>query len=366
VVTIGGHSLPLLQQQGVTAVTLTLGIPSLLGVVLVGVGYATARRELVDAADATRLAGWVIAGMAVFFLVGVWITLLDVVLDLSVPYGALLTANAVTLGGVVGAVIGLYDAQSRKHTRELERSERELREQNERLDGFVSVVSHDLRSPLNVAQGRLELARGESTSDDLAAVARALDRMEELISDLLELARQSESGAELEPVELEPVVRRSWRTVRTEQATLEADLSLVVGADRSRLQQLLENLFRNSIDHGSTGEAAQSRTDPDDGTALTDGAPPGDGTCQDGENVTITVGELPDGTGFYVEDDGPGIPEAERAEVFEPGYSTRTDGTGFGLAIVKAVVEAHGWSIGVRTGQAGGARFEITGVDVER
>ena len=83
----------------------------------------------------------------------------------------------------------------------------------------------------------------------------------------------------------------------------------------------------------------------------------------DGDAVTITVGELPDGDGFYVEDDGVGIPPDAREDVFDPGYSTDEDGTGFGLSIVRQVVEAHEWEIRAVEGSEGGARFEVTGVD---
>jgi len=77
--------------------------------------------------------------------------------------------------------------------------------------------------------------------------------------------------------------------------------------------------------------------------------------------VTVTVGTIDDGV--YVEDDGPGIPEDDREDVFEAGYSTAADGTGFGLSIVKQIAEAHGWAISVTEGAGGGARFEITGLE---
>jgi signal transduction histidine kinase len=67
--------------------------------------------------------------------------------------------------------------------------------------------------------------------------------------------------------------------------------------------------------------------------------------------------------GFYVADDGRGIPEEERERVFEPGYSTAADGTGFGLSIVEQIIEQHGCEIRVAESDAGGARFEITGVE---
>ena len=73
------------------------------------------------------------------------------------------------------------------------------------------------------------------------------------------------------------------------------------------------------------------------------------------------VGDLENG--FYVADDGPGIPEADREKVFESGFSTSEEGTGFGLAIVNEIVAGHGWEIRATESEAGGARFEITGVD---
>jgi PAS domain S-box-containing protein len=75
----------------------------------------------------------------------------------------------------------------------------------------------------------------------------------------------------------------------------------------------------------------------------------------------VRIGSLPDG--FYVEDNGPGIPENERAEVFETGYSKNPNGKGFGLSIVQTIVEAHGWDIRLTESSEGGARSEFTGVE---
>ncbi|MFB6173115.1 MAG: PAS domain S-box protein [Halobacteriales archaeon] len=206
---------------------------------------------------------------------------------------------------------------------------RELERQNERLEEFTSVVSHDLRNPLNVAEGRLELAREECESEHLPEVARAHERMEALIEDLLTLAREGEVGS-LEPVDLDAVAEACWGNVDTSAATLVAETGRTVLADHARLQQLLENLFRNAVEHG-------------------------------GDSVTITIAALEDG--FAVADDGPGIPPEDRERVFESGYSGSAGGTGFGLAIVEQIVEAHGWEIAVGESDAGGARFEITNVD---
>ncbi|MFW6449142.1 MAG: ATP-binding protein, partial [Halobacteriota archaeon] len=213
---------------------------------------------------------------------------------------------------------------------EQKRREEALIRQNERLDRFAGIVSHDLRNPLNVAEGHLELAReGGEPGEHLEVVADALDRMTALIDDLLTLARHGEEVGEMEAVALDELATACWGTVESEGADLAVQVERSVYADRTRLRQLLENLLANAITHG-------------------------------GDDVTITIGALEDG--FYVEDDGPGIPPEERESVFEAGYSTGDEGTGFGLAIVREIATAHGWAIQVTEGAAGGARFEVTGV----
>lgn len=208
--------------------------------------------------------------------------------------------------------------------------EQELVQQNQRLDEFASIVSHDLRNPLNVAMGRLEFAQKDCDSEHLEPVVRAHERMEELIEDVLTLARAGESISDTETVELTALVQECPQTVEMASASLVTDREVPVQADETRLRQLLENLLRNAVEHG-------------------------------GDRVTVTVGSLD--KGFYLEDDGPGIPKDDRDEVFEAGYSTNQEGTGVGLSIVKQVVEAHGWEICVTESETGGARFEITGVE---
>ncbi|KAA9398670.1 PAS domain S-box protein [Haloarcula sp. CBA1130] len=220
-------------------------------------------------------------------------------------------------------------AISRDITERKER-EQELEQQNEQLEQFASVVSHDLRNPLTVARGRLKLLREESDSEHLDAIDSAHQRMDTLIDDLLTLARDGSSPASPVAVDLEPFVQTCWQNVDTKAAALRTDIARPIRADESRLRQLFENLIRNAVEHG-------------------------------GDDVTVTVGELADG--FYVADDGPGIPVADRRDVFDAGYSTAVDGTGFGLSIVKQVADAHGWTVRVVSGTDGGARFEFTDVD---
>ena len=228
------------------------------------------------------------------------------------------------LAGNMAAALEQIDRTAQVRIRE-----RNLERQNERLDEFAGVLSHDLRNPLSVAQGRLELLAEECTSDHTEAIDRALTRIDELTQTLLQLARGSKRVHDTETVDLAELSETCWQNVESSDASLRADVERTVEADRSRLAQLLENLLRNAVEHG-------------------------------GDDVEIRIGDLSDG--FFVADDGPGVPADERDAVFEWGYSTRKDGTGFGLSIVKTVAETHGWTITVTESAEGGARFELTGV----
>ena len=231
------------------------------------------------------------------------------------------------------------------------RHERRLERQNERLAEFASIVAHDLRSPLSVAIGRLELAREAGGDDEeLDEAARALDRMVTIIDDLLSLAREGDASPALEPVRLDEVVEAAWAHLDAGEVRLRNEASATVLADRRRLRQVVENLLRNAVEHSSTGHR------PSDDAAHEHG---------DG-GVTVTVGLLDGDAGFFVEDDGGGIPLADAERVFEQGYSSAPDGTGLGLDIVADAAEAHGWELRLREGADGGARFEFRGVDVAR
>ncbi|PSQ39610.1 hypothetical protein BRD07_08455 [Halobacteriales archaeon QS_9_68_42] len=201
------------------------------------------------------------------------------------------TLTAVQNGdNLLGYVLVLADRTEDRERRD------QLERRNSQLEAFASVVSHDLRNPLNVAIGNIGMARKkEDNQSQLESAEEALERMEQLIEDVLTLARQGKDVDEFERVELS------------------------------------ETVFRNAIEHG-------------------------------GEDVEISVGMLEDGEGFYIADDGPGIPDHKRDEIFEAGYTTGEEGTGLGLAIVRSIVEAHGWEIAAAESAGGGARFEISGV----
>ncbi|GAB3023603.1 CARDB domain-containing protein [Natronobiforma cellulositropha] len=219
---------------------------------------------------------------------------------------------------------------------DLKQQAADLSRRNEQLDRFASTVTHDLRNPLTVATGYVDLlmetmgpdaerdtADRETVETSLEHIQSSLERMRLIIDDILALARSTESVTERYPLSFAAIVRSAWEGVDTNGATLTVEAEGTIQADRDRLQRLLENLFRNAVEHV-------------------------------GPDVSVVVG-LTEG-GFYVEDDGPGIPDAEREAIFEHGYSGQSNGTGLGLAIVEQLATAHGWTVRLDP-DADGSRF---------
>jgi signal transduction histidine kinase len=237
-----------------------------------------------------------------------------------------------------------------------------LTEESSSPDGIeanrlASVISHDLRNPLDVATAHLRAARETGEAEHFDQLERSHDRMERIIRDVLTLAR-GENALNVAPaVDIETVATEAWTTVDTERASLSlADDLPTIEADPDRLQRLFENLFRNAVEHGSTSPAVEEQDAVEHGS--TDSrTESGDGADEGG--VQVRVGRTEDG--FFVADDGPGIPTEERSRLFDPGYSSHEagGGTGLGLTIVERIATAHDWSVSVTSGPLGGARFEF-------
>ncbi len=273
-----------------------------------------------------------------------WTDFSDGTLDVDVDSGTLLALPIVIEWQLSGVIVLTVD-RPREWTEEarqrlqavgelighMERRRRqraELERQNEQLEQFASVISHDLQNPLNVITGYLDLVLETGNIDQLEPAVNAADRMERLLNDLLTLAREGRAVGELEPVDLETVVTGAWESVETYEATIELvgfESDTVIEADESRLKEAFENLFKNSIVHA-------------------------------GEDVGIRV-ELA-GQTVSVADDGPGIPADEQDKIFEHGH-TGGNGTGLGLSIVQSVIEGHDWEIEATDSNEGGARFDI-------
>lgn len=203
-----------------------------------------------------------------------------------------------------------YEIEREKHYQTVET-------QNERLNEFAGVLAHDIRNPLTAAIGFTEYAietAPESLATHLQTVMDSLDRIETLITDTLSLARDGADVGEREPVALDSVANEAWDVVSPQNATLSVPESRIIMADKSRLQQLFENLFRNVKEH-----------------------------C--GEDVTVTVRATE--TGFEVSNDGPEMPGSVAESLFKESFGE--DRVGLGLLIVERVVSGHGWEGEIET-----------------
>jgi PAS domain S-box-containing protein len=223
-----------------------------------------------------------------------------------------------------GVMVNVRDITERK------KREQELKNETERLQNVASFISHDMRNQLSVLSGQVGLL-DEQTDESVSSASEAIDRLETMIDKIAKLAQGGTLPEEPKPVDLESVAEMCWHNTVGRDRELIVDSEVTVTADESRLQSLLENLFLNAVEHGNA--------------------------------ETIHIGKLDD-DGFYVEDDGTGLPDTDPERVFEAGYTTSEDGTGLGLSIVKNIADTHEWSTDVRESDGGGVRFEFTDVSI--
>ena len=230
---------------------------------------------------------------------------------------------------------------------ERDATEADLRASEERMRHFVADASHELRTPLAAVSAYAELfERGASQHEaDLGRVMSGIraesGRMKALVEDLLLLARLDEGRPiEMEPVELVGLAAEALQTAQTVGAAwpvrLDARRPVEIMGDRDRLRQVLDNLLVNVRTH----------------------TPPGTST-------TVTLSLVDDVAVVEVADDGPGLDGEQAAQVFERFYRADASrsrvhgGAGLGLAIVQAIVTAHGGTIGADAASGGGALFTI-------
>ncbi|MFC6756719.1 sensor histidine kinase [Halomicroarcula sp. GCM10025894] len=163
-----------------------------------------------------------------------------------------------------------------------------------------------------------------------------------MVEELRELTTVDRDSLDADRVNVASAAHTAWAHVDTGGAALQVPENAIILADIDYLLHVFENLFRNAIEHGR----------PDEAEAM----------LGDGGGLTVTVGPL-EGGGFFVEDDGVGIPENERDAVLDHGYTTTDEGTGLGMSIVRTIADAHEWTVSVTESDAGGARFEFRNVD---
>jgi two-component system sensor histidine kinase HydH len=203
-----------------------------------------------------------------------------------------------------------------------------------RLGEMSAVLAHEIRNPLAALKGHAQLLAEQTREPAVAArverVVKEAVRLEQLTNDLLELVRSGViRRGPAHPGELLQRAARATDPARVECAAVDAPESAQL--DAGRIEQVLINLIENALEVTPTALKVQAEASADRGGALI----------------------------FTVRDHGPGVPPAERARIFEPFHTTKTRGTGLGLAVASRIVELHGGRIDVLDADGGGALFRV-------
>jgi two-component system sensor histidine kinase HydH len=201
------------------------------------------------------------------------------------------------------------------------------------LGAMSAVLAHEIRNPLAALKGHAQLlaerVRGDALAPRVDRVVQEAVRLEELTNGLLEFVRSG--GIALAPTDPSAPLARAVRLTGPDRIDCRADGAPPhFSLDAARIEQVLINLLENAL-------------------AVT---PPH-------ERVLATVTADREGLRYVVRDHGPGVPAAERSRIFEPFHTTKTRGTGLGLAVSRRIVELHGGHIDVGDAPDGGAVFEV-------
>lgn len=306
----------------VVVVSLLTAVP---GSILLCGGYQLPRTSIHPALY-DRIAGWCLAGIGV---TGVILALTAIADGLTNIVHNALILTALSSGAGFG--IGVYDAKARTRARVAEQRSQELAYQNDQLENFARMLAHELRNPLSIAKGYHQQSQPQN-DDASKKVTEAHERIDEMINILLITVRGTKVDSSDKQTVLAEVARSVWEdlSVPTESATLHVDTGQTIRVDAVHLKHLLMNLFRNSIEHSEA-------------------------------EVTVRVGELADG--FYVEDDGPGIPAGVRNDVVEDGVSAGGRGVGVGLTAVSHIADLYSWDWELSDSEDGGTRLEFTNIE---
>lgn len=231
----------------------------------------------------------------------------------------------------------------------LEKKNRALKELNRRMDEFVAVVSHDIKTPLGVIAGFTKLIRsdpdGKKFERETTTMLRSTNRLTQLVNDILDVSRLEAGKIKLayDPIVVDDLINESVMTMefiaKEKDETISTDLGArtAMEADSSKLLQVFNNLLANAIKFTPRGGKIDVTKRVENG------------------NVIIQVS-----------DTGPGIPKDERATVFDKFEQVKhlhqgvEPGSGLGLTICKSLIELHGGAIGVTGAPGEGSTFKVT------
>jgi len=259
-------------------------------------------------------------------------------------------AERVASGDLTSALGSLVGERADQTFRTFDRMTRELREmrtrlmQSERETAFRDVaqrIAHEIRNPLSPIRMAIETLRkakdrrlpefDEIFEESTRTVLDEVTRLSRIVHDFSEFARLPKPRPGT--VDLEALVNDTLTLYRPPGVHTVFEVSgeaVPVHVDREQIVQVVVNLLNNARD------AASERDNP---------------------QIRLLLSPINDGMALYVDDNGQGVAEADRARIFEPYFTTKQQGTGLGLAIAERIAREHGGSLTVAESPLGGARF---------
>lgn len=246
-------------------------------------------------------------------------------LDLAATYVRTRKVPWYDADGEVQGLIGLtQDITAWKN------QEHELRREHERMVKVALVTSHEFRNELQIASGRLELL---DDSRHTSVIEQSLSRIASLVDTVVALSSRERQQDDCQPVWLSRLCREVWDTLESTAATLEIESDGRFVANQKSAGLLLQFLMQNALEHGGSG-------------------------------VTVTVGTTAEG--FFVANDGAGIAASPPESVFDPGFSTTEEKTGFGLYIAQMISDDQDWSLSLTDTRDGSVQFDVENVEFDR
>jgi len=313
---------------------LSMGIMIAGSFLVTGIGLA---RSTLDDERVWRVAGWSTLGLGVPTLIAVFVLLLVPSLLKGIGWRSLILVN-IAAGGVVGVLVGSLLELRAEHER--------TRTLNQRNTVFLRLFRHDIRTSVNLIRGHLEFVvnGGETPLKSADVIHDHLAHIERL-SDAANRLDDLESMVETEPVNLGVLVRDRIDGIQhsTDAATVETDIDETYVAANDLLSSVVDNLLRNAVENGSTGNEPEA-----------DGGP--------WLRVTVEPTDRGDAVRLRIEDDGPGFTDAELA-VHADTEATETalqHSDGVGLWLVRWIVDAYDGRVDVENADDGGAVVTVT------
>ena len=222
--------------------------------------------------------------------------------------------------GLVGLTRDITERKQREHA---------ARRQQELLVKLAILSAHEFRNELQVALGRLEVL--DDHPDQVEVIEESHDHLIDIVDQVIDLASRERRSHQRRSVWLSTLAREVWDALATDDATLTVESDARIVADTESLSLFLQILFDNALEHV-------------------------------GSDVDVTVGRTDDG--FFVADDGPGI-DGRHERVFDAGFTTEEDNTGFGLFVARSIAHEHNWHVSVSESETGGLCFTASGLEFD-